>query len=212
MDLTTKDPQKQRQQLNELTGLLRDIRGPGVAHLAPVERKPWAKSFINQRAPDLIVETWISAAPDTQGKFILVDFMATWCEPCREAIEELNKIHATFGDKLVVIGLSDEPEQEVRAHKEPRIEYYSATDTRKRMKSQVEVTAIPHVMIIDPQGIVRWEGSPLLGGHRLTVEVVRGILEKYPIQSAPPASETKAATSSFSGQNHTQSVELNNKL
>jgi hypothetical protein len=57
------------------------------------------------------------------------------------------------------------------------------------MKKEVEVTGIPHVLIIDPQGIVRWEGFPLLGGHELTEKVVADILKKYGMQSgtdAPP--------------------------
>jgi hypothetical protein len=43
----------------------------------------------------------------------------------------------------------------------------------------VEVKGIPHVMIIDPQGIVRWEGFPFLSGHELTEEVVKNLLRKH---------------------------------
>jgi len=34
-------------------------------------------------------------------------------------------------------------------------------------------------MIIDPQGIVRWEGFPFLSGHELTEEVVENLLRKH---------------------------------
>jgi hypothetical protein len=44
------------------------------------------------------------------------------------------------------------------------------------MKNEVEVTGIPHVMIIDPKGIVRWEGWPALSGQELTEEVIQDIL------------------------------------
>jgi hypothetical protein len=60
--------------------------------------------------------------------------------------------------------------------KKPNIEYFSAIDTKKRMKNEVEVTGIPHVMIIDPKGIVRWEGWPALSGQELTEEVIQDIL------------------------------------
>ena len=63
---------------------------------------------------------------------------------------------------MVVVGLSDEQESKVSSMKQPQIEYYSAIDRQKRMKNKVKVTGIPHVMIIDPQGIVRWEGFPFL--------------------------------------------------
>src|SRR5437763_410586 len=38
-----------------------------------------AKSVRGQAAPTFVVEKWISEQPDTSGKFVLVDFWATWC-------------------------------------------------------------------------------------------------------------------------------------
>lgn len=143
------------------------------------EKKLWAKSFLNQKAPALTVEKWLSKEPDRKGKFVLVDFWATWCGPCRKAIPELNAFHKKFGDKLVVIGLSDEKEETVTSFTSPKIEYFSAIDTKHKMKDAVAVTGIPHAMLIDPNGIVRWEGFPLLSGHELTEQIVQDILVKY---------------------------------
>ena len=142
------------------------------------EKKIWAKSFLNQKAPDLNVEKWLTKEPDRKGRFVLIDFWATWCGPCRKAIPELNTLHKKFGDKLVVIGLSDEPEAKVKAMTTPKMDYAVAIDTQARMKKAVGVTGIPHVLIIDPQGIVRWEGFPLLDGFELTEQVVADILAK----------------------------------
>ena len=157
---------------------------PATSALA-AEKKLWAKSFLNQKAPELTVEKWLTKEPDRKGKFVLIDFWATWCGPCRKAIPELNAFHKKFGDKLVVIGISDEPEAKVKSMTTPGIEYYSAIDTQARTKKAVEVKGIPHVLIIDPQGIVRWEGFPLLDGFELTEKVVAEIL-------ATPAGKTRA--------------------
>jgi thiol-disulfide isomerase/thioredoxin len=142
------------------------------------EKQMWAKSFLNQKAPKFEAEKWLTKVPDTKGKFVLIDFWATWCGPCRKAIPELNAIHKKFGDKLVVIGLSDETENDVKKMQEPKIDYFVAIDTKARMKNAVEVKGIPHVMILDPTGVVRWEGFPLLAGYELTEKVVADIVNK----------------------------------
>src|SRR5213592_4857047 len=95
---------------------------------AAAEKQIWAKSFLNQKAPPLVVEKWLSKEPDRKGKFVLIDFWATWCGPCRKAIPELNAFHKKFAEKLVVIGVSNEPEKTIAKFSKPKIEYFSAID------------------------------------------------------------------------------------
>ena len=140
------------------------------------EKKLWADSVIDKKAPELVVEKWLGSQPDTKGKWVLIDFWATWCPPCRKAIPELNTFQDKFKDKLVVIGISDEEEAKVREFKNPEIKYNSAIDTQARMKKALNVKGIPHVIVIDPEGVVRWEGFPLLEGHELTAEVMEKLL------------------------------------
>lgn len=143
------------------------------------EKKLWAKSFLNQKAPELVVEQWITAKPETTGKFILIDFWATWCGPCRKAIPELNIFQKKFAADLVVIGISKESAEKVLSMKEPVIEYASAIDSKGTTSTVLEIKGIPHCILIDPKGIVRWEGFPSLQGYELTEKVIEELIAKY---------------------------------
>jgi thiol-disulfide isomerase/thioredoxin len=111
-----------------------------------------------------------------EGKYLLIECWATWCAPCRRSIRVLNEIHRRFRDRLIVVGISDEPRNTVLALEEPKIEYHLAIDTQARMKKALGVVGIPHAIVVEPGGHVVWEGYPLLEGHELTVEVIERIL------------------------------------
>lgn len=142
-------------------------------------KKLWATSILNQKAPELVVEKWISKQPNTEGKFVLIDFWATWCGRCRRYIPTLNSFHEKYSDKLTVIGLSDEPAELVEKFANPKINYNEAIDTKATLKNTLKVTGIPHLILINPKGVVIWEGFPLLDNNELTEEVLKGLLEKY---------------------------------
>jgi thiol-disulfide isomerase/thioredoxin len=120
----------------------------------------YAKSVRGLRAPAFVVESWLTDRPDAGGKFLLIDFWATWCGPCRRSIPELNGFAARFKDRLVVVGVSDESEADIRKMTDPHIDYAVASDPQGRMSSALAITGIPHCILVDPRGIVRYEGMP----------------------------------------------------
>ena len=117
--------------------------------------------YLWEKAPELVVEKWLSEKPDTEGKYVLIEFWATWCPPCKKAIPKLNKIHQKFKEKLTIIAITDETEEDVLTFKEPKIEYAIAIDTQKRLFEKYNIRGIPCAVIIEPGGYVVWEGFGL---------------------------------------------------
>ncbi|MDG5490688.1 TlpA disulfide reductase family protein [Psychroserpens sp. SPM9] len=143
------------------------------------KKQLWAKSYINKKAPSISAVKWLTEQPELKGKFILLDFWATWCKPCKDGIPHMNEFSKEFKDALVVVGISAETEAKVKSMKTPVMDYYSALDTSSALNTAYGIQGIPHVVLIDPNGIVRWEGFPSLPGHELTSEVIKAIVEKY---------------------------------
>lgn len=156
--------------------LIIGISTPALFAQENTEKELYAKNFIGKTAPKLNIEGWIIEAPKTDGKFILVDLWATWCGPCRRAIPELNEWHHKYADKLVIIGLSNENEAKIKSMKTPAIEYPNGYDTKGNLKSTLQVRGIPHVLLINPEGIIVWQGFPKLLGFELTPEVLEDLI------------------------------------
>jgi thiol-disulfide isomerase/thioredoxin len=153
---------------------------PPGAQIEPESGKQiWATPMLNQPAPPLFVEKWLTPEPDGRGKFILIDFWQTTSPPCAAVIPLLNAIQHDFAGKVEVISLTRQPEEVVRQTNDVKIEHHLAVDTQARMEKSLGVTALPHVILIDPHGVIRWEGFPFLDDYQLTEKTVADLIKQY---------------------------------
>ena len=118
------------------------------------------KSLLNKPAPELAVQKWVGEKPSLEGKFTLILFWATSSAPCRRVIPELNAYHKKFGEKLAVVGISPETEQQLAQMTDPRVEFFTAVDSNTQLGNAVGVTTIPQILLVDPKNIVRYQGHP----------------------------------------------------
>lgn len=103
------------------------------------------------------------------GKLTLVDFWATWCQPCRDTLPQLQAVHAKFSQEgdFGVIGIALERTQGGAARasrfaKDLGVQYPLYNDFGNGEAAKAfGVRAIPDLYLVDPEGniVERWVGS-----------------------------------------------------
>ena len=103
---------------------------------------------------------------DLRGKVVLLDFWGTWCPPCVESVPELRNLHKRYskdGSPFVLIGISsdgDEAEWKEFTAKNKMI-WPQYRDHDRRIQRAFGVRAFPTYVVIDHEGIVRYQGVGL---------------------------------------------------
>jgi|WetSurSiteA1Bulk_404760.scaffolds.fasta_scaffold19160_2 peroxiredoxin len=89
-----------------------------------------------------------------RGKYVLLDFWATWCVPCHKQMNDLEKILRKYeGKDLVVLGLNNEELNVTRAFLEKHTPAYPMLiDVRGEVTSLYGVTNLPGLVLLDRSG------------------------------------------------------------
>lgn len=126
-----------------------------------------AKDMRGQKLPRMVVQKWITAQPNFGSRLIAIDFWATWCPPCRASIPHINELNGKHGNDVAFVGISDEsPNDFQQGLKKYKLDASSFTyslglDKGGTMKNQFfGLKGIPHMAIVSPDGVVRWQGHP----------------------------------------------------
>ena len=107
-------------------------------------------------APDLQGRT-VDVGAD-QGKVRVVDFWATWCEPCKEAMPSLEALLRDLGPRgLAVYGISiDEDRAQIAAFLAQRpVSFPVLWDQGAERVQRFDVTHMPVTLVVDRRGVIR---------------------------------------------------------
>jgi peroxiredoxin len=95
---------------------------------------------------------------DLKGKYVLIDFWASWCGPCREEYPFLKKAYAQFKDKnmeIIGISLDDKKANWLNAIQSNGFQWIQLSDLKgpgNAVAKAYGVSAIPQNFLVDPQG------------------------------------------------------------
>ena len=110
-------------------------------------------------APDFTLETPDGkqrSLDDYRGRYLVINFWATWCGPCKMEMPSLEALYRRFGErKLTVLGISNDPfgarvvEPFVDAH---NLSFPVLLDPKQKISKRFGVNSLPTTFLIDPEG------------------------------------------------------------
>lgn len=163
---------------------------------------------IGEKAPAIKITDWIENTPadkDLAGKYIVLEFWATWCGPCIAAVPHMNELQKEFNRKdLYYISISDEPVEKIKRTLK-RVDFKSivVTDqtgqTQKNYGDKVEgLQAIPLTVLIDNKGIVKWVGLPTQLTQKVMADFLNGKVDSDTRQTEKITQGTETQQRKFS--------------
>jgi peroxiredoxin len=104
---------------------------------------------------------------DLRGRVVLLNVWATWCEPCREELPELEKLHTSLGPRgLTVLGVSIDAARDAPTLRDMiasfGLHYPVIHDERNIIGAPFKIIGYPASFVIDRAGVLRWRRDGLL--------------------------------------------------
>ncbi|MFN7993539.1 MAG: TlpA disulfide reductase family protein [Bryobacteraceae bacterium] len=101
---------------------------------------------------------------DYRGKIVVLDIIQTTCPHCAKFSDILEKLHAKYGSKVAILSIVNPPDNQSTVGKfaaEHKITTPILFDCGQASVSYLKATpqnpsiSVPHVFLIDPQGMIR---------------------------------------------------------
>ena len=137
-------------------------------------------------APDFTLTTFdnqLVSLKDFRGKVVVINFWASWCQPCRQEAAYLEKTWRKYKDSGVVfIGVDyvDTEPMALAYIKEFDITYYNGPDLGTRISQSYAIKGVPETFYIGKSGELRGLKIGPLESPELDEKIEELLAEEYP--------------------------------
>ena len=124
---------------------------------------------VGDDTPNLATFNLEGKLPDTlKDKVVLLDFWASWCDPCRDSFPVMDELQKRYGARgLVIIAINvDENKADMEAFlKKNSATFTIVRDARQKLVDKAGVATMPSSFLIDRSGKVRFAHSGFRGAE-----------------------------------------------
>jgi peroxiredoxin len=145
------------------SGLAEKLKSYPLAKEIPIQLESSIRTKVGQIAPDLELKTQMGTSlklAEFRGKYLLVDFWASWCGPCREENPNLVALYNKYKDSgFEILGVSldkaAQREQWIKAIIDDKLTWPQVSDLKgwdSQAAKRYGINSIPASFLLDPTG------------------------------------------------------------
>jgi thiol-disulfide isomerase/thioredoxin len=138
---------------------------------------------VGDTLPDLTAVNLEGKLPDTlKGKVVLLDFWASWCDPCKESFPAMEELEKQYGPRgLVIIAVNvDENQSDMQDFlKTHNASFTVVRDAKQKLVAAAGIATMPSSFLVDSSGTVRFvhagfHGEQTKKEYRQEIEALLG--------------------------------------
>jgi peroxiredoxin len=147
-------------------------------HLGP------ESALVGTAAPDFSLPVLHGGDPDNRvllsalrGKVVLLDFWASWCQPCSEQSRILSRLAPGYKDKDVVfvgVNTADDAAQAAAFAQTHALPYTTVLDDGNTAQAY-GASSLPTIVVIDPAGKVTSAASRVMGASEVEEAIAAAV-------------------------------------
>lgn len=173
---------------NALAGCAATVEEPPARALHPMVGE--AAPAIHQGG----IDGGLIDLPVEGAKVTIVDFFASWCEPCARSLPQLDAFvteHEADGLALVLVSLDDDPKAAGAFLDRIGVKRPATVDPKLAIAKRFKVAKLPATFVVNEKGTVVWSGKEVDSAHDAALEALGKLVPPPTVPAYPGSPETR---------------------